>query len=527
MRASPVLRAVRGGVTRRRVQTFVIGLVLLISTGASVLALSLVVDSSAPFDQSFAAQHGAHLAVVVNQSRATPADLAATRKLPGVTGAAGPFAEATVASQLLLQGGGKLPPLTLAGRSAPGGPVDQVTLDSGHWVQGPGQLVLEFNQASDMQIGLPLGAKLQVLSAPGHPVLTVVGIATSVTNSAAGWVTPSEVARLRAPGAPASAQMLYRFHSTGTAADIRADTAAVGRALPPGSVLGTESYLTVKASEVSRIGPFVPFLVAFGVIGLIMSVLIVANVVSGAVVAGYRRIGILKSIGFTPGQVVAAYTGQVTVSALVGVLGGLVLGDLLALMLLHQAANAYGVGTLGVPVWVDVAVPLGMLILVGVAAVLPSIRAGRLSAVQAIAAGRAPRQGHGYAAHRLFGRLRLPRPVTIGLAAPFARPARTAITLVAVLLGAAAVTFAVGLSTSLNRVVGGLSHAAAQPVQVYLNSPNSFDAAQQRTVQAALAAEPGTQHYVAETDNQISVAGLTGQHPLTAFAGRPRGPAIR
>ena len=39
MRAGPVARAVRGGVTRRRVQTFVIGLVLLVSTAASVLAL--------------------------------------------------------------------------------------------------------------------------------------------------------------------------------------------------------------------------------------------------------------------------------------------------------------------------------------------------------------------------------------------------------------------------------------------------------------------------------------------------------
>ena len=523
MKGGPVVRAVRGGVTRRRVQTFVIGLVLLISTGASVLALSLVVDSSAPFDKSFAAQHGAHLAVVVNQSRATPADLAATRRLPGVTGAAGPFAEATVALQINGQSGpaGTLPPLTLAGRSTPGGPVDQVILQSGHWPQGPGQMVLESNPASDMQIGLPLGQKLTVTSAPGKPVLTVVGLATSVTNTASGWVTPGEVARLRAPGAVPGTQMLYRFRSNGTAADIRAGTAAVGRALPPGSVLATESYLTVKASEASRIGPFVPFLVAFGVLGLIMSVLIVANVVSGAVVAGYRRIGILKSIGFTPGQVVAAYTGQVTVAAVVGVLGGLVLGDVLALMLLHQAANAYGVGTLSVPVWVNVAVPVGMLVLVGLAALLPSVRAGRLSAVQAIAAGRAPRQGHGYAAHRLFGRLPLPRPVTIGLAGPFARPARTAITLVAVLLGAAAVTFAVGLSTSLNRVVGGLSHAAQEPVQLYPNSQNSFTftAAQQRTVQAALRAQPGTLHYVAETDNTFSVAGLTGQHPLTAFGG--------
>jgi putative ABC transport system permease protein len=96
----------------------------------------------------------------------------------------------------------------------------------------------------------------------------------------------------------------------------------------------------------------VPFLVAFGLLGLVMSVLIVGNVVSGAVVAGYRRIGILKSIGFSPGQVVAAYTGQVAVPALVGCLAGLVLGNLLASSLLRQAADAYGVGSLGVPVWV-------------------------------------------------------------------------------------------------------------------------------------------------------------------------------
>ncbi len=525
MRAGPVGRAVRGGVTRRRVQTIVIALVLLVSTGAAVLALALVVDSSAPFDHSFAAQRGAHLAVVVDPARATPADLAATTRLPQVTAAAGPFAAVTIAAQLPGQSlaNGALPPMTLAGRSGPAGRVDDLTLQSGHWADEPGQLVLAVNSSSDGQFLLPLGAKITAVSTPGHPVLTVVGEAASVTNSADGWVAPGEIARLRPAGTPGSAQMLYRFRNAGTAGAVRADAAAVSAALPSGAVTAVQSYLTVREQETSRIGPFVPFLVAFGVIGLVMSVLIVANVVSGAVVSGYRRIGILKSIGFTPGQVVAAYTAQVAVPALVGVLGGLVVGDLLAMMLLRQAANAYGVGQLSVPVWVDVAVPVVMLGLVAIAAVLPAIGAARLSAVQAIAAGRAPRTGRGYAAHRLLGRLRLPRPMTIGLAAPFARPARTAITLVAVLLGAAAVTFAIGLGSSLNRVVGGLSHAAAEPVQIYRNSQNSFtfSAAQQRTVQAALAAQPGTRRYVAETDNQISVAGLTGQHPLTAF----RGPA--
>ena len=228
-------------------------------------------------------------------------------------------------------------------------------------------------------------------------------------------------------------QVLYRFRSAATAAAPSAATS--GRSarslLLPGSVTGTTSYLAVRVGETSQIGPFVPFLVAFGVIGLVMSVLIVANVVSGAVVSGYRRIGILKSIGFTPGQVISAYAGQVAIPAVTGCVLGVVLGNLLALPLLAKTANAFGVGSLSVTPWVDVAVPVGMLAVVGIAALLPSLRAGFLleRAVQAIALGRAPAAGRGYAAHRLLARLRLPRPVSIGLAAPFARPARTAITL--------------------------------------------------------------------------------------------------
>src|ERR1019366_2826090 len=493
MRSAPVGRAVRGGLTRKRVQTIVIGLVLLVSTGASVLALALAVDSSAPFDKSFSAQRGAHVMASIDSSRATSAQLAATARLPAVLAAAGPFAEATVLPDLPGPNG-SLPPLTLAGRPSAGGPVDDVTLQSGHWAQRPGELVLASNPASDVQLGLPLGTKITVTGVPGQPTLAVVGIATSVTDSADGWVAPGEIARLRAPSMPRSAQMLYRFRSAGSAAAVRAGAMAVSAALPAGAVTAAVSYLSLRLQQTSRIAPFVPFLVAFGVIGLVMSVLIVANVVSGAVVAGYRRIGILKSIGFTPGQVVAAYTGQVTVPAVVGCLGGVVLGNLLAAPLLARTANAYGVGALRVPAWADAAVPVAMCCLVGIAALLPAVRAGRLSAVQAIAAGRAPRTGRGYTAHRLLGRLRLPRPAPLGLAAPFARPARTAVTLAAVLLGATAVTFAAGLSTSLNKVVAGLSHAKAQPVQVSLNSGNNIGGGAQRAIEAALRAQPGTSH---------------------------------
>jgi putative ABC transport system permease protein len=538
MSPGAVAHAVRGGIGRRRgVQTIVIALVLVVSTASSVLGLALVVDSHATFDHAFSAHRGAHLVAGVDASRAAPAQLAATAHLPQVTAAAGPFAEANVAATDSSPGAPvvPLPPLTLAGRATPGGSVDDITLQAGQWPRRTGQIVMESNTDGFVA---GIGDTVTVTNAPGKPRLMVVGLATSAPRSADGWVVPAEIPALRAPGTPATAEMLYRFHSAGTAAAVSADTAAVTRALPAGAVTGTQSYLNVRAAQKNQVAVFSPFVVAFAIIGLVMSVLIVANVVSGAVIAGYYRIGILKSIGFTPGQVIAAYTGQVAVPAVAGCLGGVVLGNLLSMPLLNKTADVYGVGRLGVPLWVNVTVPLALCGLVALAAVLPALRAGRLSATQALAAGRAPRTGRGYLAHRVLGRLPLPRPVTIGLASPFARPARMAATLAAVLLGVTAVTFAVGLVTSLTRAAADLNLTNTEQVQVYYNGPGSAglgpgpsvlkspglaqpsSVQPQRMIPAALGSLPGTAHYVLEEDDQyVRVSGLVQPIAVTAFLG--------
>ncbi len=540
MKTFPVLSAARGGLSGRRVQAIVIGLVVFGSAAASTLALGLLADSSAPVDHAFAAQHGADVTATI--TGASPAELAATTRLPGVTASAGPYPEATVSvttqvtPSIHVSPGGhaKGTPmtvhqqLTLAGRSSPGGPLDDLTLTAGHWATGPGQIVL----SSQPGLNLAVGSQITVTGVPGSPKLTVVGVATSVTGTAQGWVTPAEIAALHAAGTPEVSQMLYRFSSAGTTAAVNADIASIRAALPGGELLGAQSYLTAKAQATSSFAPWAPFIVAFGLIGLAMSVLIVINVVSGAVVAGTRRIGVLKSIGFSPPQVVAAYVLQVAVPAVVGCAAGVAAGNLVAVPMLGQTAQVYGVGSLAVPFWVNLAVPLAMLGLVGVTAAAIALRAGRMSAVQAIATGRAPRPAHGYGAHRLLGQARLlPRPVSIGLAGPFARPARTLVTLAAIVFGVTTVIFGFGLRTSLDRVQADLSRAASEQVQVFLagrqgpvvinghSSAKLSLAAQERAVQAALRAKPGTLHYVAQADGQISVLGLPDQLSLIGFGG--------
>ncbi|HWN00455.1 MAG TPA: FtsX-like permease family protein [Streptosporangiaceae bacterium] len=532
---SPAVTAARTGLTGRRVQAIVIGLVLLVSTAASTLALGLLVDSNAPFDHAFARQRGAHVTAAVNAAQASAARLAATTRLSGVTAASGPFPETTVTAQVTFTasaGPGNVGvfsgPLDFVGRAAPGGPVDDLTLTAGRWARRAGEVVWS---GSGSGPSVSVGAQVTVSGVPGSPRLKVVGVATSATGTAQAWVTPAELAALRAPGTPDVAQMLYRFSGAGTSAAVSADIARLRAALPPGSLLGAQSYLTTKLQATRSIAPWVPFIVAFGLIGLVMAVLIVANVVSGAVVAGTRRIGVLKSVGFSPAQVVPAYVLEVAIPAAAGALTGVLAGNLLSLPLLSQTARVYGVGALAVPPWVDVAMPLAMLGLTVAAALPPALRAGRLSPVQAIATGRAPRAARGYGAHRLLGKARrLPRPLTLGLAAPFARPARTLVTLVAILLGGTVVTFAAGLATSLDRVATDLSRAQAEPVQVGLPGqeamvrpadapPLPSPAAQQRAVRAALRAQPGTLRYVAEADDDISVPGLPDHLSLTGFGG--------
>jgi putative ABC transport system permease protein len=525
------IRTAAGGLRRHTMQAVVIAMVLLVSTASATLGFALLAASNTPFTHAFAAQRGADVTVTVNAARASSAQLAATRTLGGVTAAAGPFAEATVQAQ---SGGQPFGQLVLAGRASPGGAVDDVVLNAGHWPDGPGQVVLDASPGPGGQGGQggeqgqggepQLGSTLSVTGVPGAPALTVVGFANSITNTADGWVIPAEVARLQAPGTPAGAQLLYRFARAGDSAQVRADAAEVTRTLPPGTVADTASWLAAQDAATGNSAIMEPFVVAFALIGLVMAVLIVGNVVSGAVVAGYHRIGVLKSIGLTPAQVMVAYLSRVGAPALVGSLAGVLLGNLLAISVLAKSSAAYRVGSQQAPWWGSVAALAGMTALTALAALGPALRAGRLSAAEAIAAGRAPRSGRGYAAHRLARRLGLPRPVGLGLAAPFARPARTLVSLAAIAFGATAVIFAFGLHSSLSRAEASQTLSATVPVQLQPFGPGAGpqqlpDAAQDAAVTAALRAQPGTQHDVAVYQDQVKLPGIAPGVNAQAFGG--------
>ncbi|MBQ1091611.1 ABC transporter permease [Streptomyces sp. B93] len=519
-------RVVRSGVGRRRVQTVVIAVATMMAVAAAVVAGSLIVATNAPFDHAFARQHGAHLTAQFDPAKVSTAQLEDTGRLDGVTASAGPY-PSTALSPVDAYGG-HLPKLSVVGRSDPHGDVDDLDLRSGRWAEQTGEIVLS---ASFEGPALDIGSELSVSDTDGSPALKIVGFAASASETADAWTTPDQAVALAARSdSPVTSQMLYRFDSAATGGQLAADRRALAAAVPSGALLGTQSYLDTKRAADQGAAATIPFMVAFGVLGIVMSVIIVSSVVSGAVGTSLRRIGVLKAIGFTPREVVRAYMAQALIPAGAGIALGVGLGNLLAAPLLADTGRVYGGVSLSVAWWVDLVVPAAALLVVGVAALVPALRAGRLRTVESLAVGRAPRTGRGQWAHRAFGRLPLPRAVSYGLASPFAHPVRTTAMLLAVAFGTITATFAVGLTSSLNAVGRAADPEERAPVTAVVGGPSAngpganppktqappTDPAQ---VRAAIEAHPATASYYGLAQADATVAGLPKSVRTTLYQG--------
>lgn len=511
---------VRSGVGRRRVQTLVIGLAAMMAVAASVLGGSLMVVSGAPFDDAFAQQRGAHLSVDFDAGKVSAGQLSSSKETAGVSGAAGPFRTTTVTPRASEAGPGW--PMTVVGRPDPGRDVDEMALIDGRWPTRPGEIAL----SAGSSLIPDLGRKVTFTHLPEEPTLTVVGVARSVTRTADAWVVPAQMPALTAPGS-GGYQMLYRFTKAGTAAQITAGGKAVTRSLAPGAAVGKQSWLTVKKDAERDTALYVPFLIAFGALGLVMSALVVGNVVASAVGTGTRRIGILKAVGFTPAQVVRAYIGQALIPAGVGTALGVLAGHLLAVPVMAETEEVYGSSSLAIAPWVDLAVIAGVLGLVTATAWASAWRAGRLRTVDALAVGRNASAGRGRCAARLAGRLPLPRPVALGLAWPFARPARALAMGTAILFGAVAVTFTVGMGATLGKVMDAKAHDVADvtvpaPMPDFgpqppggRKLPDADPAAVAETVESAA----GTGRYYRASTVRSTVSGLAGTVDVVGFTG--------
>ncbi|GGJ06250.1 FtsX-like permease family protein [Streptomyces brasiliensis] len=522
-----VWRAARAAVRRRGLQTLVIWLVALVSTGSIVVALGLVDAATAPFDRVFGKQRGPHVVAAFDRNKVSDDRLTRAAERSGTAAVAGPFPQATMEIPRGAGDFGLGGEVTVVGRPGPGGPVDRVDLWAGRWPTRPGEMVL--NRQSDWTAD-DLGKQFRV---PSGPTLTIVGFAFDLSDTADVWVAPDQIEALH----PTGTQMLFRFRDASSENRLRAQLAEVTAGLPKGTLAGAQTYLSLKHRVGSNARAYAPYLMAFGILGILVAVLIVANVVGGAVVSGFRHIGILKALGFTPGQVLTVYLVMISVPAVLGCALGTLAGNLLAQPFFRFVFTGPNSGVLrdsvGIAPWVNVLALLGMPFVCVLAALGPSMRARAMPAARAISTGSAPRTGRALGVQRRLAGARLPRSVSLGAGLPFARPARSALTLAAVVLGVTTVTFATGLAATMTGL--GTAGTHAYDVTVYVGSHRHGKEVRpvhsDREIQSLLGSLPGATRVTARSDDDAVLVGSTqrvmfegrrGDLPLDSVLARGR-----
>ncbi len=507
---------------RRRLQAAVVFVTALLAVATGTMSLTLLSQTRDPYQAAFEAQKGAHLQVRFD-GQTDRAALARTPALLGASAFGGPYAGTDLQLKF---GNQKLQyplvsqkaALATFGRDNPRGDIEQLRISSGRWPSSASEIALTRSFADLNHISV--GDQLKVVSVPQEPVLSVSALVVDIDegtadlNTQRAWVLSSAIASLTAKDS-SYYQMLYRFATDPTSAQLQADLDTLRASLPPGSVLSSVNYVLIRTLFDGSNQAFTTVLLIFSVIALAGTAAIVSNLVTGIVISAYREIGIMKAVGFTPFQVVSVFVLQVLIPAAAACVVGIPAGTILAQPLVANSFQALGLDYQ--PSWsvaLDLLALVVALLIVALAALVPAVRAGGLKPAVVIANATAPRGRSGRWLRRFASRLSLPRPIVLGIGDAVSRPVRAILTLVAIFLGVATVIVGLGLPRSFNTFTNSLTYAGV--VNVVVNkSPALSDADAVRLINS----QPETSRVVAESRANFTVPGIATPVSARIFRG--------
>ncbi len=499
--SGPAIRArVRSDLRGRRLAAGSVVLVVALATILVGLALTVFGSVQAPFDRLFTQLNGAHLWVYYPSSAPTQAQIDAVIHAPNV--AANSELEEAVGAPILISSQKFDAYIQTFPTQQP--VIGQLLITQGHGLAAsdPDGIVLsqQFADAEHIQAG----RTLTLVTPQGLAQMHVRGLSLDV-NQVSQSITTT----------------IYLLRSTFDRLYPQPDRRVVGLRLVDPYAIGqttqtilqrlhargyTDQYLwdddwqdyRNKFGANTRLTAIL--LLTFGIVGLIAAGVIVANLVIGQVLAQQRDLGILKALGFTPRQVTRTVLLEYLLLALAGALAGLICMALIAPAVLATFGTA-----LGVPIPPQYNIGTGALLLVGIllvvtiGAALPAWRAGRTRVADAIRpGGTAVRSGRARLAGLLFA-TRLPVLLALSVCGITARPVRTILVSVTMLLGVITAVFGLGFGATLDRY----SHDPAlngifSDLDVY---PSLYDP---KAVPSLLTSRPEVAYY-------YTTIGLTGQ----------------
>ena len=495
-----VLRALRGNLRSHKFQRGLVFLTLLAAALLLAVAVTAYFSGFRVYDRLMARTHGAHIWLIVDARRASPDEIArAVQAVPEVVESTRPLATFRFTLE------------------APDGKKAVVTtrdLDPDRkiarlvWMDGRApkprshEIALDANLARIL--GIHLGDSVTLGAGKRANRFTVTG--TFITSEFCAYPNCNPPHVYLAPGTLAASMQRegVRPDSWDVALRVRDPRRAeevlrkLRQALPPGSVAGY-TWLEVRRYVGFDLQVQAIFVLAFGLMAVLVAGFLIANAVASAVRGQTRQIGLLRAIGFTSGQVALVYLGEYLLVGLAAALAGMALGVPLARAVFANVSRRYAASTPLPPLWTFPAILAAILGMVALAAAYPLRRIARLDTVTAIRRGAEPPR------RRAVRLLRLPFPVAYGLTGLLSTPTRTLLTTLGLAVGALAITVALSLGATVREFVNdplGLGLAPAADVAVGAGAGVTPDA-----LLAAIRQRPEVASYACQWSMDVQLPG--------------------
>lgn len=429
---------------RRWLQTALVFFV--IGAAATVLMLALTVwsASSQPYERALDEANGPHAWFFGGQ---TDLENIAARQ----AGVAGTTDIYTVSLNFTVNVGTDRHPVRFWDTGSELSTVRPALLTKGSWLspEGQNEVVIGAGFAADADFSV--GDEIVITSDSGRTALNIVGVAANferspypTTGPAVFHVMPETFERLTEGRTNAWMLGVRLEDAAGSEAFIDEVRAEFPR--PPFTVSWQEVRDRVSETNSANL----IFLIVFSVFAAVAAGLIIANTIGGQVLAQYREIGLLKSVGFTPGGVSGLLLLENLLIALPAALIGAALGFGLSPLFLNSVADLFNSSAFPDfnPVNVVVVI-VAVTAIVAVFTAIPAWRAGRLSTMRALTRSLSADGSQPSLAAKAAAWLRLPPLLVIAIKDAFSRPLRATLTIAALTLAVMTVTFALAVDATL------------------------------------------------------------------------------
>jgi ABC-type lipoprotein release transport system permease subunit len=469
-----VIRLALRDLRRRRTEAALLLIAILAATTTLTLGLVLRDAASDPYESTRAATKGPD--VVAHVQSAGLDRLGKLVSAAGVAGHSGPY-PVTAAK---LQTAGKTSDVQAVGRDAESASVDQPKVIRGSWVSDGGVVVeAAFADAVDAHVGETVtldGRSFKVVGEavtaamppyPGSSCLVargcVNGAVTDDGNAPAGllqnpglvWLTQADVRSLESDPASLSHVLNLRLADPAQAqAFVDANQGGRGRPLP----MQSWQDILDDATELARDSQILLLLGAW-LLGL-LAVASLSVLAGGRMADQTRRVGLLKTVGGTPGLIAAVLLAEYLLVAVVAAAAGLVIGALTAPLLTESSAGLVGSAGTASLTWstagLVTAVAIGVAV---VATAVPAVRGARASTVSALADAARPPRRTGWL---IALSTRLPVPLLLALRVAARRPRRVVLAVVSIAVTVAGIYVLLVLNAFLGGQPGLGAYTEAQ-----------------------------------------------------------------